>query len=223
VTATSAEGIGDSVSEAKSNALRELERLAPSLNREAVRFQVVEEGKRGLLGVGASPARVVATADHADVAAAEPRDESELGAHLRELLERVTGAMDLHCRVDIEETDEAITGTCSGGELGLLIGRHGQTIDSLQVLAAAILRQDEDVRKQVIVDAAGYRDRRRRTLESIAIRGAEEALRSGERISLEAMSSAERRVVHERLKEYDGVETSSEGDEPDRYVVVSAT
>jgi spoIIIJ-associated protein len=221
---TSVEGTGDSVSEAKWNALRELERLAPSLNRDAVRFQVVDEGKRGLLGVGASPARVVATADETDAAeAAEPRDESELGAHLRELLEHVTAAIGLRCRIDIEESDEAITGTCSGGELGLLIGRHGQTIDSLQTLAGAILRQDEDARKQVIVDAAGYRDRRRRTLESIAIRGAEDALRSGERVALEPMSSAERRVVHERLKEYDGVETSSEGDEPDRYVVVSTT
>ena len=219
---TSTEGTGESVSEAKWNALRELERIVPSVDRDAVRFQVVDEGKRGLLGVGSSPARVVATVEGAALPKLETHDESDLAAQLRALLEHVTAAIGVRCRIDIEETEDAITGTCSGGELGLLIGRHGQTIDSLQTLASAILRQTDDARKQVVVDAAGYRERRRRTLESLAVRSAEEALRTGESVALEPMSSAERRVVHERLKDFAGVETSSEGDEPDRYVVVSA-
>src|SRR5207302_1178207 len=108
----------------------------------------------------------------------------------------------------------------SAPDLGLLIGRHGQTIDAVQTLAYAILRQDENARKQVVVDAAGYRDRRRRTIEALAVHSAEEALRSGARVALEPMSSGDRRLVHERLKAYAGVETSSEGDEPNRYVVV---
>lgn len=223
MTATTVEATGETVSEAKWNALRELERLEPSVDRDAVRFQVLEEGKRGLLGVGSTPARVVATAEAGEQRTPEVHDESELGARLRALLEHVTAAIGLRCRIDIDETQEAITGTCTGGELGLLIGRHGQTIDAVQTLANAIFRGDADgERKQVVVDAAGYRERRRRTLESIALRGAEEARRSGERVELEPMSSAERRIVHERLKEYDGVQTSSEGDEPDRYVVVFA-
>lgn len=221
---TTVEATGETVSEAKWNALRELERIEPSLNRDAVRFQVLEEGKRGLLGVGAAPARVVATADGIEPRQAEVHDESESAARLRDLLEHVTAAIGLRCRIDIEESVEVITGTCTGGELGLLIGRHGQTIDALQTLANAILHGDsEDERKQVVVDAAGYRDRRRRTLEAIAVRSAEEAIRSGERVELEVMSSAERRIVHERLKDYEGVETSSEGNEPDRYVVVQLT
>jgi spoIIIJ-associated protein len=217
------EATGETVSEAKWKALRELERLEPSVDKAAVRFQVLEEGNRGLLGVGYSPARVVATAEGTDATPAAAVDESELAAHLRELLTQITTALGLRCRIEIEEADDAITAVCSAGDLGLLIGRHGQTIDAVQTLANAILRQDEDGRKQVVVDAAGYRDRRRRTIEALAVQSAEEALRSGEAVALEPMSSGDRRLVHERLKEYGGVETSSEGDEPNRYVVVSAT
>jgi len=214
------EATGETVSEAKWKALRELERLEPSIDKAAVRFQVLEEGNRGLLGVGSSPARVVATAEGATAEAPPPIDESDLAAHLRELLTHVTSAIGLRCRIEIEESPDAITAVCSAPDLGLLIGRHGQTIDAVQTLANAILRQDENARKQVVVDAAGYRDRRRRTIEALAVHSAEEALRSGDRVALEPMSSGERRLVHERLKEYGGVETSSEGDEPNRYVVV---
>jgi spoIIIJ-associated protein len=214
------EATGETVSEAKWKALRELERLEPAVDKAAVRFQVLEEGNRGLLGVGSSPARVVATAVEAEAEAAPPIDESDLAAHLRELLTQVTSAIGLRCRIEIEESAEAITAVCSAPDLGLLIGRHGQTIDAVQTLANAILRQDENARKQVVVDAAGYRDRRRRTIETLAVHSAEEALRSGDRVALEPMSSGDRRLVHERLKEYGGVETSSEGDEPNRFVVV---
>ena len=217
------EATGDTVGEAKWQALRELERLAPSIDKEAVRFQVLEEGNRGLLGVGATPARVVATvdADAPDRHQAPPVDESEQAAQLRSVLEHITTAVGVRCRIDVDESEDAITATCSSGEdLGILIGRHGQTIDAVQTLAAAIVRQGEDERKQIVVDAAGYRDRRRRTLETLAVRSADEAMRAGARVELEPMSSIERRLVHERLKDVEGVETVSEGDEPNRYVVV---
>jgi spoIIIJ-associated protein len=110
--------------------------------------------------------------------------------------------------------------TCFGDDLGLLIGRHGQTIDAVQVLAAAIVGGSGDDRREVVVDAAGYRDRRRRTLESLALRSAEEAVRTGERVELEPMSAAERKIVHTALQERGDVATGSEGDEPNRYVVV---
>jgi len=216
------EATGETISEAKWKALRELERLEPSLDKSAVRFQVLEEGRRGLLGVGYAPARVVATAEVTGPPPSPP-DESAAAAQLRDLVAHVTASFGLRCRIDVEETDDALTAVCDGGDLGLLIGRHGQTIDAVQTLANAIVRQADDRRKQVIVDAAGYRDRRRRTLEALAVRSAEEALRTLEPVALEPMSSVERRVVHERLKEVAGVETSSEGDEPNRYVVVSAS
>ena len=217
---TTVEATGETVSEAKWKALRELERLEPRLDKAAVRFQVLEEGNRGFLGVGYSPARVIATAEGSAPPPETPVDESDLAAQLRALVTHVTAAIGLRCRVEIDESDDTIKAVCSAGDLGLLIGRHGQTIDALQTLAAAILRQDEASRKQVIVDAAGYRERRRRTVEALALRSAEEALRSGEPVALEPMSSVERRLVHERLKDYGGVETASEGDEPNRYVVV---
>ncbi len=90
----------------------------------------------------------------------------------------------------------------------------------MQTLAGAIASRGAEERVGVVVDAAGYRDRRRRTLEAVAVRSAEEALREGMRVELDPMSAAERRLVHERLKDYDGVSTVSEGDEPNRYVVV---
>jgi spoIIIJ-associated protein len=121
-------------------------------------------------------------------------------------------------RVDARETDGEVRVTCTGEDLGLLIGKHGQTIDALQYVAnAATYRAGAG--KPVTVDAAGYRARRRETLEGIALRGAERAL-LGERVLLEAMSAAERKVVHEFLKDRDGIETASEGTEPNRYVVV---
>jgi spoIIIJ-associated protein len=126
--------------------------------------------------------------------------------------------MGITARVDVQETDEEIVATCTGGDLGLLIGKHGQTIDALQYVAnAAVFRGGAG--KPVTVDAAGYRARRRQTLEGIALRSAERAIQ-GERVLLEPMTAVERKVVHERLKEVPGVETASEGTEPNRYVVV---
>jgi spoIIIJ-associated protein len=217
----SVEAEGETVGEAKWKALRDLERLAPGLDKASVRFQVVSEGERGLLGVGYTPARVVASASAAAVeaVAAEPREgESELAAHVRAIVERVVGAIGAGARVDVEETDDELFVTCSGGDSGLLIGRHGQTIDALQHIANAIVWRGGG-EKSVTVDAAGYRERRRATLESIALQGAERAIR-GERVALDPMTAVERKLVHERLKETPGVRTSSEGAEPYRYVVI---
>ena len=218
----SVEATGETVGEAKWMALRDLERAAPGLDKASVHFQVVSEGERGLLGVGYTPARVIATVAVTDIA--EPpstarADESELATRMRELVETVIGAMGITARVDVHETDDGVLVTCTGGDLGLLIGKHGQTIDALQYVAnAASFRTGAG--KPVTIDAAGYRERRRTTLEGIALRAAEQAV-AGERVLLEPMTAVERKVVHERLKEVAGVETSSEGTEPNRYVVVS--
>jgi spoIIIJ-associated protein len=219
----SVEATGETVGEAKWLALRELERAAPGVDKAAVRFQVVSEGERGLLGVGYEPARVVATADPAAVAARrQPRpDESAAAAHTRELLERIAAALGLVCTIRIDEDDESIAATCEGDDLGLLIGRHGQTIDAVQHLANAIVfKGDREHRKRILVDAAGYRGRREEALHREALRAAEQALASGARVELEPMSAIERRVVHERLKDYPGVRTESDGAEPNRRVVV---
>ena len=216
------EATGETVGEAKWAALRELEKRAPGLDKSAVRFQVVSEGERGLLGVGYAPARVVASAP-ADPApaAGDVREATPVAALAREVVERIVGATGIQCRVDVVEGDESVVVSCSGRDLGVLIGRHGQTIDAIQYLANAIVhREHQDEAKEVVVDAEGYRERRRATLEALAVRNAQRAVAEGEPVELEPMTAVERKVVHLRLKEFEGVETASEGTEPNRFVVI---
>ena len=216
------EATGETVGEAKWAALRELEQQHPGLDKAAVRFQVVTEGERGLLGVGFTPAQVIATVSTDAVAQpVPPSDESELAAEARELVSRIADGIGVVGRIDVAETDDVITVSCVGPDLGMLIGRHGQTIDAVQYLANAVMwRRHPEDRKEVVVDAAGYRERRRVSLEALAVRSAERALTEGEPVELEPMTAVERKVVHLRLKEFDGVETTSDGTEPNRYVVV---
>jgi spoIIIJ-associated protein len=216
----SVEATGETVGEAKWAALRELEKQHPGLDKSAVHFQVVTEGERGLLGVGFAPAKVVATVSM-DAAAVDPIDESELAAEARALVTRIVDGIGVTGRIDVDEDDEVITVSCAGSDLGMLIGRHGQTIDAVQYLANAVMwRRHPEDRKEVVVDAAGYRERRRTALEALAVRSAERALSDEEPVELEPMTAVERKVVHLRLKEFDGVETTSEGTEPNRFVVV---
>ncbi len=217
------EATGETIGEAKWQALRVLERLHPGLDKAQVRFQVVSEGERGLLGVGYTPARVVAMLDENAVRApATPRAESETTAAVRELVERTAAALGVRCRIDAREDDESVTISCSGADLGILIGKHGQTIDALQYLLNAIASRDEHRRqKRVVVDAAGYRERREATLGALALRSAERALATRSPVELEPMSAAERKIVHLRLKDFNGVKTTSVGVEPNRFVVVA--
>jgi spoIIIJ-associated protein len=219
----SVEATGETVGEAKWAALRELELRLPGLDKDAVHFEVVSEGERGLLGVGFAPARVVATVGESAASAPNRDDESEFAAEVRALVERIASTLGVRCRVDVEEDTERLEVTCSGGDLGVLIGRHGQTIDAIQYLVNAIVFRRAGERVEVVVDAAGYRARRRASLEALAVRAARRALDAGERVELEPMTAVERKVVHLRLKEFDGVETSSEGTEPNRFVVIAPT
>jgi spoIIIJ-associated protein len=215
------EATGETVGEAKWAALRELEQRHPGLDRSAVRFEVVSEGERGLLGVGYEPARVVAHAPAEALEVVAPADESEAAADVRALAQRIMDAVGVEGRAGVQEDEETITVTFAGADVALLIGRHGQMIDAVQYLLNAIShRTYGEERKEVVADAAGYRERRRSTLESLAVRTAREVLDTGRRVELEPMTAVERKVVHLRLKAFEGVETSSEGTEPNRYVVV---
>jgi spoIIIJ-associated protein len=140
----------------------------------------------------------------------------------RDLVEGVLDELDLDGDVEVAEDDERITVTVKGtDDYGLLIGKRGQTIDALQLLCYQAAFRGMRERKRVVVDAAGYRQRRRETLEGRADRAAEQALTNSRVVEMDPMSAQERRVVHERLKERAGVETYSEGDEPNRCVVVA--
>jgi len=218
------EATGETVGEAKWSALRELEKLRPGVDKAAVRFQVVSEGERGLLGVGYAPARVVASVDAAaeiEPPPAAPVDEGDQAAEVRDVLEHILDAIGVQARIEVAETEETLTATFVGPDLGLAIGKHGQTIDAIQYLAnAAVWRGRGDERKPVVVDAAGYRARREATLSSLAQRSAERAVSSARSVELEPMTAVERKVVHVCLKDYPGVVTRSEGTEPNRFVVI---
>lgn len=142
-------------------------------------------------------------------------------ARVRATLERILAELGLDAEVEIEEDEEEIRAVASGEDLGLLIGRHGQTIDAVQLLCFQIAFRDRSERKRVAVDAEGYRERRRVTLERKAEQAAERARSVGEPVTMEPMGAAERRVVHECLREQPGVETWSEGAEPERRLVVA--
>lgn len=146
------------------------------------------------------------------------RPDDEL---LAELLDRVTEAMGLEAEVEVRRDGEILVGTVHGEDLGLFIGRHGQTIDAVQHLAQRIVLGGVPDRGRLAVDAEGYRARREETLRRQADQAADDAERYGRPVALDAMTPAERRIVHEYLRDRPGLETYSEGDEPDRHLVVA--
>ena len=215
-----AEAEGSSAGAAKWAAMKELERSFPGISVEHVSFEVVEQGPAG---EEESLTRVVATADLERWRAAE-RDfdwPEEPVERVREILRRVVSHLGLRASVDVVERDGEIAAEVSGPELGLLIGKHGQTLDALQsICAQAAFRGAED-RLPVVVDAAGYRERRETALHRQADRGVADALRYGRAIELDSMGSQERKVVHNYLKDRVDVDTHSEGEEPFRRIVIT--
>lgn len=138
------------------------------------------------------------------------------------ILERILDELDLDADVEVTESDEEILADIDGDDdLGILIGRRGQTLDALQLICYRAAFQGQSDRKRVTVDAASYRERRRELLNEEAEIAAERAVRNGEPVRLEPMSASERRMVHDVLKERTDVETYSEGDDPERRVVVA--
>jgi spoIIIJ-associated protein len=151
--------------------------------------------------------------------AAVPEDPAE---RLRDVVGRIAEALGLDAEVEVTEEDDALRVVLAGDELGLFIGRHGQTIDAVQHLSQRIAYPGSaPARRRVIVDAAGYRERRAAVLQRQADQAAEDALRTGRPVALDAMGPTDRRIVHEHLRERGDVETHSEGEEPDRHLVVS--
>jgi spoIIIJ-associated protein len=145
----------------------------------------------------------------------------EAVTEVKALLERVAGALSVEARIEVVEQGGEIRGTLHGDDLGLFIGRHGATIDAVQHLAYKVAGRLDSPPPRVVVDAAGYRARRAEALHRQADQAAADAVRSGRPVALDAMSSVERKVVHEHLKDNHEVETYSEGTEPDRHLVIA--
>jgi spoIIIJ-associated protein len=195
--------------------MKELGRRYPGLAVEQVEFDVDEAGEGGV--------RVMAVADLEAWRAAEERFDwpAEPAERIRELLMRISAHLDLRASVDVEEDAEELRAHVSGPELGLLIGKHGATIDALQFICSQAAFRGQAERRRVVVDAGGYRERREGVVRRQADRAVADALRYGRPVELDSMSASERKVVHLYLREKAGIETHSEGDEPFRRVVIT--
>ncbi len=148
-------------------------------------------------------------------------DELEPGEALEELLDEIVDGLRLEVEVTVDEQRGVLTGRLEGEDVGLFIGRRGQTIDAVQHLAQRIVFPDGPSSVRVVIDANGYREQRAQALRADADDAAEEALRSGQAVELNPLPPFERRIVHEYLRERGDVETHSEGNEPDRHLVIT--
>lgn len=173
-----------------------------------VKVEVLDEGKGGFLGIGSRPAQVRLTVK-------ESRSE-----RVEQFLQEICGAMALDVRVQMQEDTEYLRADIFGRDAGILIGHHGQTLDALQYLANLISSRVDEEGPRVLVDVEEYRKRREDTLTRLATRLAERVRRTGEPAALEPMSAHERRVIHLALQDDPYVETTSEGEDPFRRVVI---
>ncbi|MEJ7797002.1 MAG: R3H domain-containing nucleic acid-binding protein [Solirubrobacteraceae bacterium] len=148
-------------------------------------------------------------------------DEIKPTVAVEGLLAEVVRGLGLDARIEVVDDGEVLTGTIHGEELGLLIGRQGQTIDAVQHLAQRIVGARTPAGRRIAVDAQGYRERREAILRRQADHAVDGVLRGDRPVALDAMNASERRLVHEYLRDHGEVQTYSEGDEPDRHLVVA--
>ena len=140
---------------------------------------------------------------------------------VRDVMERIADAAGVEARIEVREDDDGVHGVFLGDDLGILIGHHGHTIDAIQHLAYRIAFRGSSARQPVVIDAGGYRERRAVALRAAADQAAEAALHDRRAVALEPMSAIERKLVHKHLRTRRDVETYSEGEEPDRRLVVA--
>ncbi|WP_027093035.1 RNA-binding cell elongation regulator Jag/EloR [Cohnella thermotolerans] len=196
---------GKTVEEAVRSGLNQL-----GVGEDRVIVTVLEQPSKGLFGlIGAKEAKVELQV--------RPDGVEEAIEFLRE----VTGAMQL--KVDIERKDERdqVLIQMTGDDLGILIGRRGQTLDSLQYLTNIVANRHSDRHLRIVLDAEQFRERRRQTLEALSDRMAGRVVRTRKEVVLEPMSSQERKIIHARLQSHPQVRTYSQGDEPHRCIVIA--
>ena len=196
---------GKTVDEAITEALIKLGTTSDKLD-----YNILDQGSNGILGIGRKPAKIEA--------------KVKLGIEdvAREFLLKVFKAMNIEVQIDIKysESDRNIDINLSGEEMGLLIGKRGQTIDSLQYLVSLVVNKESKEYLRVKVDTENYRNRRKATLEELAKNIAYKVKRTKRAVSLEPMNPYERRIIHSALQDDKYVTTKSEGEEPYRHIIV---
>lgn len=195
---------GKTVEEAVDLALHDLK-----TTKDRVEIMIVDKGKKGLFGIfGSKPAIVKVKKLH------DPKEEAET------FLRSVTEKMGVYPFIDIHEDGNELTFQLSGEKIAILIGKRGQTLNSLQYLTHLVANRNSDQFITIIVDAENYRQRRKETLENLAARLAEKAIRSRKPVNIEPMPNYERKIIHNALYKNRAVKTFSEGNEPNRYIVI---
>jgi len=225
-----------SVDEAIELALAEL-----GVERDEALVEVVEEEKGGFLGIGSKEATVRVTADVEEdgEADSDPEDEDDGDVYYGDdesfegdeageaedaavsFVAEVLSGIGIHGKLDSYREDDVIYITVNGQDCGAAIGRHGETLDSISYLTNLVANRHSEERLRVVLDIGGYRKHREEVLVSMAHKAANHVLRSKKPFIMEAMNPAERRVVHAELQGVKGVTTHSEGEEPNRKVVVT--
>lgn len=199
------EKIGKTVEEAVEMALKELD-----ATRDEVDVEVLEEPSKGILGlIKVKPARIKV------ILKENPLNRAS------GLLKDIFQNMDLDVKIKISEKEKTMFINLEGPELGILIGRRGETLDALQYLVNLSANKNQETRKKIIIDIEGYRNRREKTLQRLALKLADKARQRGRNVVLEPMSSQERRIIHTALQGRDDIYTFSEGEEPYRKIIIS--
>jgi Predicted RNA-binding protein len=194
---------GKSVEEALRLALIELE-----ASREQVDIEVLEEGAKGFLGIGAKDSRIRVTKRNNVIDTA------------RNFLSSILKEMKINTELEFEQIGEVLNINMIGEDMAILIGKRGQTLDSLQYLVSLVVNKERDEYLRVVLDTENYRAKRKETLESLAEKLASKVKKSRKNVILEPMNPYERRIIHSALQNNPNVSTKSEGDEPYRKVVI---
>lgn len=219
------------VDEAITEAMIKLETTSDNIE-----YEVIEAGSNGILGIGKKPAKIRARKKEKQEEIVKPqvvettkikkdnvkKSDVDVTAIAREFLENVFKAMNLEVGIDINfvEAERTIDINLSGDEMGLLIGKRGQTIDSLQYLVSLVVNKESEDYLRIKLDTENYRERRKATLEELAKNIAYKVKRTKRSVSLEPMNPYERRIIHSALQNDKYVTTKSEGEEPYRHIIV---
>ena len=199
------EKIGKTIDEAVENGLVEL-----NLSRDDVLIEVIEEPNKGLFGIiGVKPAKV------------RIKVKETVAGQAQDFLNKITKFMELDVDIDLVEKEEKILININGPDLGILIGKHGETLDAVQYLTNLSANKNMERRKRIFIDIEGYRKRREETLRKLAYKLADKARQRGRNVILEPMNSMERRIIHTALQGRDDIYTFSEGEEPYRKIIIA--
>lgn len=179
------------------------------VQKDDVEIEVIDEGTKGIFGIGSKFARVRVTL------------ESSRSDDAVNFLEDVLSKMNVEVDIEMIEDDESIQLKITGKDSGIIIGRRGETLDALQYLTSLVVNKQRDDYKRVTIDIENYRQKREETLVKLADRLAERVVRYRKSVTLEPMNPYERRIIHSTLQNNKSVETHSVGEEPNRKVVIT--